>query len=61
MRGRDFVVPEDVKALAVPALAHRLVLRSELWARRVRPDDVVAGLLTEVPTPAAEDLDQPLP
>ena len=61
LRGRDFVVPEDVKALAVPALAHRLVLRSELWARRVRPDDVVAGLLTEVPTPAAEDLDQPLP
>jgi len=45
----------------VPALAHRLVLRSELWARRVRPDDVVAGLLTEVPTPAAEDLDRPLP
>jgi MoxR-like ATPase len=61
LHGRDFVVPEDVKALAVPALAHRLVLRSELWARRVRPDDVVAGLLTEVPTPAAEDLDQPLP
>jgi MoxR-like ATPase len=60
LHGRDFVVPEDVKALAVPALAHRLVLRSELWARRVRPDDVVAGLLSEVPTPAAEDLDQPL-
>jgi MoxR-like ATPase len=59
LRGRDFVVPEDVKALAVPALGHRLVLRSELWARRVRPDDVVAGLLAEVPTPAAEDLDQP--
>jgi MoxR-like ATPase len=61
LHGRDFVIPEDVKALAVPALAHRLVLRSELWARRVQPDDVVARLLAEVPTPAAEDLDQPRP
>jgi MoxR-like ATPase len=59
--GRDFVTPDDVKALAVPALAHRLVLRSELWARRVRPDDVVARLLAEVPTPAATDVERPLP
>jgi MoxR-like ATPase len=58
---RDFVTPDDVKALAVPSLAHRLVLRSELWARRVRPDDVVARLLAEVPTPAASDVDRPLP
>ena len=58
LAGRDYVTPDDVKALAGPALAHRLVLRSELWARRVRPDDVVARLLTEVPTPAAEDVDR---
>src|SRR3712207_2673017 len=31
--GRDFVTPEDVKAIAVPALAHRLTLRPELWVR----------------------------
>jgi MoxR-like ATPase len=61
LAGRDYVTPDDVKALAVPALAHRLVLRSELWARRVRPDDVVARLLTEVPTPAAEDVDRVQP
>jgi MoxR-like ATPase len=53
--GRDFVTPDDVKAVAVPALAHRLTLRPELWVRRVDPDQVVAELLGRVPTPAAAD------
>jgi len=54
--GRDFVTPEDVKGVAVPALAHRLMLRPELWVRRVRPEDVVEQALETVPTPAAEDV-----
>jgi MoxR-like ATPase len=54
--GRDFVTPEDVKAVAVPALSHRLMLRPELWVQRVRPEDVVGEVLETVPTPAAEDL-----
>lgn len=49
--GRDFVVPADVQALAVPALAHRLTLRPELWAQRIRSDDVVRECLTSVPVP----------
>jgi MoxR-like ATPase len=52
--GRDFVTPEDVKAVAIPALAHRLTLRPELWVQRVRPEDVVRDRLETVPTPAAE-------
>ena len=56
LRGRDFVTPEDVKAVAVPALAHRLMLRPELWVQRVRPEDVVSESLATVPTPAAEDV-----
>src|SRR5947209_11695132 len=56
LRGRDFVTPEDVKAVAVPALAHRLMLRPELWVQRVRPEDVVGESLETVPTPAAEDV-----
>jgi MoxR-like ATPase len=56
LRGRDFVTPEDVKAVAVPALAHRLMLRPELWVQRVRPEDVVRESLETVPTPAAEDV-----
>jgi MoxR-like ATPase len=53
LRGRDFVVPEDVKAMAVPALAHRLTLRPELWVQRMRGEDVVAECLDRVPTPEA--------
>jgi MoxR-like ATPase len=56
---RDFVTPEDVKAVAVPALSHRLMLRPELWVRRVRPEDVIADVLASVPTPAAEDAVRP--
>ena len=53
--GRDFVVPEDVKAVAIPALAHRLTLRPELWVQRIRGEDIVAEALDTVPTPPAED------
>jgi MoxR-like ATPase len=55
LEGRDFVVPEDVKEIAVPALAHRLTLRPELWVQRIRGEDVVAEALETVPTPPAED------
>ncbi len=55
LAGRDFVVPEDVKTIAIPALAHRLTLRPELWVQRVRGEDVVAEALASVPTPPAED------
>jgi MoxR-like ATPase len=54
LQGRDYVIPEDVKSVAVPALAHRLALRPELWIQRLRPEDIVLGLLDEVPTPKAE-------
>ncbi len=51
LAGRDYVTPEDIKRVAVPALGHRLVLRPELWVRRVSGDDVVAEVLQQVPTP----------
>ncbi len=54
--GRDFVTPDDVKSVAVPALTHRLMLRPELWVQRVSSDDVVAQALETVPTPPAEDV-----
>ena len=54
--GRDFVVPEDVKGVAVPALAHRLTLRPELWVQRIRAQDIVAEALESVPTPPAENV-----
>jgi MoxR-like ATPase len=51
LAGRDYVVPEDVKSLAVPALAHRLSLRPEMWVRRVRAEDVLGRILSRVPAP----------
>ena len=52
------MLPDDVKAVAVPALAHRLVLRPELWVQRISAEDVVRDVLATVPTPPPEDLSQ---
>jgi len=54
MQGRDFVTPDDVKAVAVPALAHRVLLRPELWAERISGETVVQDALDGVPVPKAE-------
>jgi len=51
---RGFVTPDDVKAMAVPAFAHRIILRPELWVSKVTPVQVVEDLLGQVPTPPAE-------
>jgi MoxR-like ATPase len=51
---RDYVIPDDVKRIAVPALAHRITLRPELWVRQVSSDDVVASVLDSVPVPRTD-------
>jgi MoxR-like ATPase len=51
---RDYVIPDDIKQVAVPALAHRVTLRPELWVRQVSADDIVARLLNAVPTPRTD-------
>ncbi|MCH9700596.1 MAG: MoxR family ATPase [Actinomycetia bacterium] len=51
--GRDYVIPEDVKALAIPTMAHRISLRPEMWVRRVQGSDVVDELLRRLPVPRA--------
>jgi MoxR-like ATPase len=48
---RDYVIPDDIKQVAVPALAHRVTLRPELWVRQVSADDVVGRLVGTVATP----------
>jgi MoxR-like ATPase len=54
LRRRDYVIPDDIKQIAVPALAHRVTLRPELWVRQVSADDVIARLLAAVPTPRTD-------
>ena len=51
LAGREYVTPEDIKAVAVPALAHRLVLRPEMWVRQVSGEDVAREVLASVPVP----------
>jgi MoxR-like ATPase len=52
LAGRDYIVPEDVKAVAVPALAHRITLRPELWLRNADPAIVVQEVLSATAAPA---------
>jgi MoxR-like ATPase len=52
--GRAFVVPDDVKEIAVPALAHRLTLHPELWTQSASDEEIVGQILEEVPVPRAE-------
>jgi MoxR-like ATPase len=51
LSGRDYVVPDDIKIVAVPALSHRLILRPEAWVREVTAEATVRELLGTVPTP----------
>jgi MoxR-like ATPase len=53
--GRDYVTPEDVKAVAVPALAHRITIRPELWMSDVTGRSVVKQVLDRVPVPSARE------
>jgi MoxR-like ATPase len=56
LRGRDYVVPDDIKAVGVHALGHRITLRPELWTRKVSADDVIARILGTVPVPRTDPL-----
>ncbi len=54
LANRDYAIPDDIKQVAVPALAHRVTLRPELWVRQVSSDEVMAKLLAAVPTPRTD-------
>ena len=54
LANRDYVIPDDIKQVAVPALAHRVTLRPELWVRQVSSDEVMTKLLAAVPTPKTD-------
>jgi MoxR-like ATPase len=54
-RGRDFVTPDDIKAVAVPALAHRLTLAPELWIQRVDPAEAVRVAVASVAVPVTDE------
>ncbi|GGN03096.1 MoxR-like ATPase [Terrabacter tumescens] len=53
--GRDYVTPEDVKAVAVPVLAHRITVKPELWMSNASGHSIVESLLRTVATPSARE------
>ena len=53
LEGRDYVIPDDVKQLAVAVLAHRLIVKSQASLREIDPDAIVREILTQVPVTQA--------
>ena len=55
LAGRDYVLPDDVKEMAVHALGHRVLLQPESWVRRVDPQGIVTAIVASVPVPSAAE------
>ncbi len=51
LRGRDYVIPDDVKDLAIPALAHRIILRRDLWYTKITQEDIIKNIMETVEVP----------
>ena len=54
LEGRDFVLPDDVKGVAIEALAHRLILKPDPWIKGIKPRVIVEKVLSTVPVPKAK-------
>ncbi len=54
IQGRDFVIPDDVKKLVIPAVFHRLRISAEAEMENVTPEDIINKTLSEVPVPKVE-------
>lgn len=54
LKGRNYVIPDDVKTFATPALVHRLILKPDLWLQPDAAQEVVDNLLNSVPVPVIE-------
>ncbi|MGQ0615498.1 MAG: AAA family ATPase [Acidimicrobiia bacterium] len=52
LSGRDYVGPDDIRAVAVPALAHRVLLRDETWVRGISATEVMRKTVDSVPAPS---------
>ena len=59
LAGRDYIIPDDVKHLAVPVLAHRLIVKSQASLREIDPDQIVREILASVPIGPAADSAEP--
>ena len=51
---RDYVVPDDIKSVALPALSHRLILKPESRVRGVKTDNIIKDIINKIPVPTVE-------
>lgn len=51
LNGRDYVIPEDVKTMAIPVLRHRIILKSEARLKRLTPDSIIERIISSIPVP----------
>ncbi len=51
LEGREYAIPDDIKAVAIPALAHRIILRRDLWYTKITQADIIKNILESVPVP----------
>lgn len=54
LQGRDYVLPDDIKAMARSALIHRLILKPELWMRELAGEEIIERALSTVPVPKVD-------
>ncbi len=52
--GRDYVIPDDVKEVAAPALVHRMIMKAESWVKGVDPRQSIDEILKSIPVPKAK-------
>lgn len=55
LEGRDYVLPDDVKTFAQPALVHRLILEPDLWMKRHAADEIIDSIVESVPVPVIDE------
>ena len=56
--GRDFVIPDDVKEMVLPALSHRIILKPEVWYTKVTEKIILENIVEKVPVPKVEELEE---
>lgn len=56
--GRDFVIPDDVKEMVIPALSHRIILKPEVWYTKVTEQGVLNDIVEKIPVPKVEELEE---
>ena len=54
-RGRDYVIPDDVKQFVEPGLVHRLILEPDLWMKRHAAEEILASIIQAVPVPVFDE------